>query len=64
MFCVVKKRHLFVYALLAMMLLTACGRNDRLLEYALQFADSNRGELEKVLAHYKDSGRSMMPPVF
>ena len=57
MFCVVKKRHLFVYALLAMMLLTACGRNDRLLEYALQFADSNRGELEKVLAHYKDSGQ-------
>lgn len=64
MFCVVKKRHLFVYALLAMMLLTACGRNDRLLEYALQFADSNRGELERCLRIIRTAGRSMMPPVF
>ena len=48
------KRYLFACALLAMMSLTACGGGDRQLEYALQFAGSNRGELEKVLLHYQD----------
>lgn len=33
----------------------SCGRNERL-EYALDFAGSNRAELEKVLEHYADSG--------
>ena len=43
--------------LLVIMLLTACGRGDGRLEYALQFAGGNRGELEKVLVYYKDSGQ-------
>ena len=34
----------------------ACIHTKRL-EYALEFAGENRSELEKVLTHYKDSGR-------
>ncbi len=40
---------------MAVLLLAACGRNNRL-EQALEFAGENRPELEKVLEHYRDSG--------
>lgn len=50
------KEHLSIYALLLLLLFAACSGNNRKLEYVLQFAGNNRGELEKVLAHYKDSG--------
>lgn len=39
----------------SMLLFCACTHNERL-ERALEFAGENRGELEKVLVHYKDSG--------
>ena len=38
-----------------LLLLCSCANNHRL-EKALEFAGTNRGELEKVLAYYRDSG--------
>lgn len=41
------------FILILIIFLTACASpNDKRLEQALQFAGDNRGELEKVLAHY------------
>lgn len=41
------------FILILTIFLTACASpNDKRLEQALQFAGDNRGELEKVLAHY------------
>lgn len=45
----------YVVCLWIGVLLASCSRNERL-EYALEFAGSNRAELEKVLEHYADSG--------
>ena len=36
--------------------------NNHLLSKALELAGSNRGELEKVLIHYKDSGEKYKAP--
>mgnify|MGYP001391979666 CR=1 FL=1 len=41
--------------LLGAVVCCSCTENKRL-KYALEFAGENRGELEKVLEHYKDSG--------
>lgn len=41
--------------LLGAVICCSCTENKRL-KYALEFAGENRGELEKVLEHYKDSG--------
>lgn len=40
--------------LLVFLLIACTSRDDKRLEQALQFAGNNRGELEKVLAHYID----------
>lgn len=42
--------------ILGLLLLCSCANNHRL-NVALELAESNRGELEKVLLHYKDSGQ-------
>ena len=44
-----------LWVLLVGSLCCSCTGNKRL-EYALEFAGENRGELEKVLEHYNDSG--------
>lgn len=44
------------YSLLLLLFFTSCQRDHRLSD-ALEFAGDNRAELEKVLAHYKDSGQ-------
>ncbi|UVR28842.1 hypothetical protein NXW46_15175 [Bacteroides fragilis] len=44
-----------LWVLLVGSLCCSCIGNKRL-EYALEFAGENRGELEKVLEHYNDSG--------
>lgn len=46
---------IYVICLWIVVVFASCGRNERL-EYALDFAGSNRAELEKVLEHYADSG--------
>ena len=38
-------------------LLVSCSPGNKRLEQALQFAGNNRGELEKVLTYYKNSGQ-------
>lgn len=45
----------YVVCLWVGLLLVSCSGNERL-KYALDFAGSNRAELEQVLAHYTDSG--------
>lgn len=47
------KNYIWIFGLL---LLCSCANNHRL-NVALELAESNRGELEKVLLHYKDSGQ-------
>lgn len=49
-----EKSRILILTMLIALLLSACSSNKRL-EYALDFAGDNRSELEKVLAHYKDS---------
>ncbi len=49
--------------LFALLLLCSCANNHRLNE-ALKMAGNNRGELEKVLAHYKDSGEKYKAACF
>lgn len=45
------------FVVLGLLLAVSSCRNDRRLEAALEFAGDNRGELEKVLVHYRDSGQ-------
>lgn len=45
-----------VSMLVSLLFICSCSGNKRL-EFALEFAGDNRGELEKVLEHYKDSGQ-------
>lgn len=47
---------MYKYGLLLLFILVSCRQNNRLSD-ALEFAGGNRGELEKVLAYYKDSGQ-------
>lgn len=47
------KNYIWIFGLL---LLCSCANNHRL-NVALELAETNRGELEKVLLHYKDSGQ-------
>lgn len=47
------KNYIWIFGLL---LLCSCANNHRL-DVALELAETNRGELEKVLLHYKDSGQ-------
>lgn len=47
------KNYIWIFGLL---LLCSCANNHRL-DVAFELAETNRGELEKVLLHYKDSGQ-------
>ena len=49
--------------LFTLLLLCSCVNNHRLSK-ALELAGSNRGELEKVLIHYKDSGEKYKAACF
>ena len=42
---------------IVIVLLVSCSPSNKRLDQALLFAGNNRGELEKVLAYYKDSGQ-------
>lgn len=45
-----------LWTIITILVVCSCTHNERL-EYALEFAGTNRLELEKVLTHYKDSGQ-------
>lgn len=49
-------KKMWKYVVLCLIVVFTCCQRDKRLESALEFAADNRGELEKVLVHYKDSG--------
>lgn len=50
--------------LLPVLILVSCGVSDSQLEYALNFAGKNRGELEKVLNYYQDQPEKLQAARF